>query len=308
MNRFNRTAFFFSTGPLRTYIPSFFGGVNFHCLSSQIGSISPLSHTPAPLSLAFLQRFIVSPGEPCKVTQRCSLFTGLLINRVLYCRFLSAWATQHRFKSLSVIVICFPLDEPRCAWENKGEYTVATTCCALHAPSLNFAKNIRSLLKQSTNEIWLLWTWLYQHIVKVPLRWPWVTNDLAQIPGPQVQIHLTLWMSPRPVRLNNPKGKRTNSKQEQGYVTGLDWMLWCCWGQFTLIKAKVQRSDILGHSSEHVWTLRRLPHLPSTKGLCLSSSVCVLSVENDDDTMTSGFASLWCLKRSVLCTFFWLCF
>lgn len=131
--------------PLHTHTPSFLLGVNFYCLSCQFVSISPLSHKPTPLSLAFLWCLIVSQGASCRVTQRCSLFTWLLIDCVLYCGFLSAWATYHHFISLFIIVICFPLDEPRCAWENKGEYPVATTCCALHAPSLNFARNILSV-------------------------------------------------------------------------------------------------------------------------------------------------------------------
>lgn len=173
-----------------------------------------------------------------------------------------------------MIVICFLLYEPRRAWKIKGisccNHLLRITCalsqlCTEHSVFLN-NQRIKS--------------GYFVYFAIDPLRWPsslqWGTNDLTRIPGPQVQSHPTMRMSPWPVHLDNPKGKHTDNKQERGYVTSLDGILWCWLGQFTLIKGTVQRSVILGHSSKCLWTLRQSPHLPPMQSVwsvveCLST-------------------------------------
>lgn len=160
------------------------------------------------------------------------------------------------------------------------------------------------LLKQPANEIWLLWTRPRQHVAIDPLRWPssspWVTNDLTRIPGPQVQSHPTLRMSPRPVQ-GEAHGQQTGARL--CHRSGRDVVM-----LMRSVHPDKGKSSTFCHSGPQLQVSVDFETITSSSpnAECLSSSVCVLccSVENEDDTMTSGFASLWCLKGSVLCTFY----
>lgn len=108
-------------------------GCPFICLFCQFVSISPLSHKPWNISGVSLSQQVTTQGHGTLF----SVHTTVDGPRPAPHNPLGLCDSSSFYISFFITVICFLLDEPRCAWESNGEYPIAATCCASYAPSLS---------------------------------------------------------------------------------------------------------------------------------------------------------------------------